>query len=571
MIQLSIKTYSIHAVESVGRDEVRTSGSCSQPSTTIIQQASSDCSAVGPVSQLERKDAEIEWQSFWQEGSLSDVMSALGRAFSAEYKLECLQLVRSIKIYKGLVAYVYAQQRIENGKPDIFESIRQALSEWESWDDPECLSGHAIIRNKLWIILQEGSSHQKPASQDIDLQKIIDFDLETMRIKAMVILTDRREKKIFLSLCCTNPIPAMDLLQILLDTPNLPMQSHSQLAWALSRLAKMSGCYPNGLILGDIRRTETHPIAGGGFADVWKGSFIEQPVALKAFRIFQKSPQEKALNEFAREAVIWRQLRHPNILPFYGVFKGDEHFDRLCLVSPWMDEGNVMEYLSKHVESNRISLLRDVASGLEYLHGFEPAIVHGDLKGANIFFTSSNVACLGDFGLARFRDSQESSFSATTGNSVAGTLRWQAPELFVSRENGEHIHATPESDIYSFGCVCIEILTGKRPFAEISNDAAVMLAVVNKRKPQRPDEDLLRCGLDDSLWETMERCWDINPYLRPPTHRLVKYFEQRKDLGPRGNDTCEHAEIPNALRCSLGQYGFPDDYVDSVSARQVLI
>ncbi|TDL24379.1 kinase-like protein [Rickenella mellea] len=185
-----------------------------------------------------------------------------------------------------------------------------------------------------------------------------------------------------------------------------------------------------------------------------------------------------------------------------------------CLISPWMDAGNVIDYLAKNPDSDRFALLGDVISGLAYLHDFQPAIVRGDLKGANIFVTPTLTACLGDFGLSRFRDSQESTLGATTGNTT-GTLGWQAPELFDSLVDGGTSRPTRESDIYSFGCVCLELMSGKPPFAEIRRDGTVMKAIMNGQTPRRPVEDLVKYGLDDKLWAVMEKCWSHEPIQRP--------------------------------------------------------
>ncbi|TDL15515.1 kinase-like protein, partial [Rickenella mellea] len=300
----------------------------------------------------------------------------------------------------------------------------------------------------------------------------------------------------------------------ILDGGNLSAHDRPRFARTLTRLAKSSACLPDCLMLSGVKKTGRDPVAGGGFADVWTGYFHSTPVALKALRIYKRSDQEKALREFSHEATIWRLLRHTNILMFYGVFKGDENFDRLCLVSPWMDAGNVIGYLEKNPDSDRFALLGDVVNGLAYLHHFQPTIIHGDLKGANIFVTSGLIACLGDFGLSRFRDSQESTIGATTGY-MAGTLRWQAPELFESREDGRTNRLSQESDIYSFGCVCLELMTGRPPFMEVRGDGAVMKAITNKQTPQRPAEVFLKYGLDDDLWALMEKCWNYVPGQRP--------------------------------------------------------
>jgi serine/threonine protein kinase len=64
------------------------------------------------------------------------------------------------------------------------------------------------------------------------------------------------------------------------------------------------------------------------------------------------------MQDFVKEAVIWQQLRHPNVLPFYGLF----HFDSItswpCLVSPWMENGNIMQFLELNPDTNHIPLVR---------------------------------------------------------------------------------------------------------------------------------------------------------------------------------------------------------------------
>ncbi|TDL15591.1 kinase-like protein, partial [Rickenella mellea] len=279
------------------------------------------------------------------------------------------------------------------------------------------------------------------------------------------------------------------------------------LVQALARFAKISGTYPDSLALEDIELTGTHPEAGGGFADIWKGKLGNQ------FRCRRRNPRLIFMQDFSHEAVVWRQLRHRNILPFYGVFKGDDTFDRLCLVSPWMEAGNIVDFVNSHRDCNRILLLSDVVEGLLYLHSFEPPVVHGDLKGANILVTHSGTACLGDFGLTRFRDSQENISQSTTGN-ANGTSRWMAPELLVSDVSGRNIHVNRGSDMYSFGCVCLEVFTGKVPFSEIVREAVVVMTIVQRKIPERPRNDCVQHGLDDAMWEMITRCWNGEPEQR---------------------------------------------------------
>ncbi|TDL14172.1 kinase-like protein, partial [Rickenella mellea] len=291
------------------------------------------------------------------------------------------------------------------------------------------------------------------------------------------------------------------------------------LVQTIARLAKKSGTYPDCLSLSQIQPLGSHPIAGGGFADIWKGEFMGRPVALKAIRkemVFQVTNSITLLSlDFAHEAVVWRQLRHRNILPFYGIFKGDHTLDRLCLVSPWMDAGNIVKFLKQFPDSDRISMLADVVDGLIFLHEFEPTVVHGDLKASNIFVTPSRTACLADFGLTCFRDPQYSTLESTTDRS-RGTIRWQARELLFPGDDGKIAHPSRESDIYSFGCVCLEIMTGNVPFSELQTDGAVTMAIAQNKTPQSPVGICIDYGLDDSLWDiVITSCWDTEPCKRP--------------------------------------------------------
>ncbi|KAJ7132597.1 kinase-like domain-containing protein, partial [Mycena epipterygia] len=96
---------------------------------------------------------------------------------------------------------------------------------------------------------------------------------------------------------------------------------------------------------------------------------------------------------FCKEALWWARLDHPNILPFLGV--NEEMFHpSFCLISPWMDNGNVMSFLEKNGGFDRSKAALDVARGMQYIHELDPPIVHGDIRGANILVTDDLRCCL---------------------------------------------------------------------------------------------------------------------------------------------------------------------------------
>ncbi|KAF8991733.1 kinase-like domain-containing protein [Cyathus striatus] len=176
-------------------------------------------------------------------------------------------------------------------------------------------------------------------------------------------------------------------------------------------------------------------------------------MCLKVLKAYHNSNINKLLNAYKKEAILWSQLSHPNLLPFYGVHHLGDELGRICLVSPWMDNGNIKVYLEHFPDVNRLYLLREIACGISYLHDKNINIVHGDLKGANILVTSSGRPCLGDFGLSSMMDSEALKWtSLQSTKTTGGTTRWQAPELFDPLV--DHALPTKESDVYAFGCVC---------------------------------------------------------------------------------------------------------------------
>ncbi|KAL0575315.1 hypothetical protein V5O48_006666 [Marasmius crinis-equi] len=285
------------------------------------------------------------------------------------------------------------------------------------------------------------------------------------------------------------------------------------------RLSKNSGLHPKCLSIQNVRRLGDFPIAAGGFGDVWKGAIGEssQPVCLKIVKLYLGSDVEKLSKDYLREAIVWRQMRHANLLPFLGIYRL-EQTQQLCLISPWMEKGNLIQYLKATRRDNvkHYTLVHDVASGLCHLH--HTKIVHGDLKGVNILVTPDERACIGDFGLSRVADSHRLSLPTSTSRGPAGTARWLAPELLTGGDG-----TTRESDVYAFGCVCYEIFTGLHPFPEISQDAAVVLQVMLGARPRRPTNIV---ELNDSMWAIMKSCWVEDPHARPNADKVLAQVQQ---------------------------------------------
>ncbi|KAJ7139295.1 kinase-like domain-containing protein [Mycena epipterygia] len=370
------------------------------------------------------------------------------------------------------------------------------------WQYPVPISGRQGLTNTNLTIADE-----------ISQQMSLDV---AMVLSQMIFVLDNKETyKQFLACRGALAQQLLDLVQDLLDF-FCDSVSRPLLSTALLRLSRVSGLHPTCFSISGLEKVG-HQVAGGGFGDVWKSVVDGQTVAVKSMRIFQDVDVKTALKEFGREAVIWRQLSHPNLLPFFGLYYLDT---KLCLVSPWMEHGHLLQFLRNAPSTiDRVSVdslcspqILDVAMGLEYLH--RNKVVHGDLKATNILVTPSNRACIADFGLSAISDVLPLLFthSTPTPRPGGGTVRYQAPEL-LSGKNSIHFG----SDVYAFACVCYEILTGTVPFFDLAQEMAVAINVIDGHRPSRPETVSW-----DNLWVLIEDCWKQEPDQRPTMAEILQ-------------------------------------------------
>ncbi|KAJ7353455.1 kinase-like domain-containing protein [Mycena albidolilacea] len=304
----------------------------------------------------------------------------------------------------------------------------------------------------------------------------------------------------------------LDVVQSALDKGFLLREDHSRMARRIIRkLSESCDRLPSSLFISGVTGREEYPTFGGGYGDIYRALHNSKPVALKRMRYFLRGADLRRLNlKFCREALVWKDLHHPHILPLLGIDR-DSFPSALCMVSPWMGHGTVMDYLKNHGHENVDKLLYEVAQGLQYLHSRN--IVHGDLRGGNILVDEGWNACLADFGLSMFTDVT----SAMTTNR-GGSPYWMAPELIDPDRFGRAFARTPTTDVYAFGCVCLELYTGRPPFATLTEPAALM-KILNGERPERPVGPPAVSGM---LWHHISAYWAENPEARPATQLVVQ-------------------------------------------------
>lgn len=260
----------------------------------------------------------------------------------------------------------------------------------------------------------------------------------------------------------------------------------------------------------DLRRLNMgDAFAQGAFGKLYRGTYNGEDVAIKILERPENDLGRAQLMEtqFQQEVMMLATLKHPNIVRFIGACRKPMLW---CIVTEYAKGGSVRQFLTRR--SNRSVPLKlavkqalDVARGMAYVHGL--GLIHRDLKSDNLLIFADKSIKIADFGVARIEVQTEGMTPET------GTYRWMAPEMI------QHRPYTQKVDVYSFGIVLWELITGMLPFQNMTAVQAAF-AVVNKGvRPIVPSDCL------PVLSDIMTRCWDANPDVRPPFMEVVRMLE----------------------------------------------
>ncbi|KAL3513729.1 hypothetical protein ACH5RR_026446 [Cinchona calisaya] len=271
-------------------------------------------------------------------------------------------------------------------------------------------------------------------------------------------------------------------------------------------------------------------IGKGGSSKVYRGCLPDgKELAVKILK-----PSDDALTEFVMEIEIITTLNHKNIISLFGFCFEDNH---LLLVYDFLSRGSLEENLHGNKKdplafgwNQRYKVAVGVAEALEYLHNRDAQpVIHRDVKSSNILLSDDFEPQLSDFGLAKWASTSSTHITCTD---VAGTFGYLAPEYFMYGKVNDKI------DVYAFGVVLLELLSGRKP---ISNDYPKgQESLVMWAKP------ILNCGkfaqlLDPSLGskydgEELERmvlaaalCIRRAARARPPISLILKLLQGDMD------------------------------------------
>ncbi|XP_053331650.1 mitogen-activated protein kinase kinase kinase 9 [Spea bombifrons] len=290
-------------------------------------------------------------------------------------------------------------------------------------------------------------------------------------------------------------------------------------------------CYPaSALHLLEIDFSELllEEIIGiGGFGKVYRAVWGEEEVAVKAARHDPDEDISQTIENVRQEAKLFAMLNHPNIIALRGVCLKEPN---LCLIMEFARGGSLNRVLSgkKIPPDILVNWAVQIARGMDYLHNEAIVpVIHRDLKSSNILILETvengdlgnKILKITDFGLAR-------EWHRTTKMSAAGTYAWMAPEVIRSSMFSKG------SDVWSYGVLLWELLTGEVPFRGIDGLAVAYGVAMNKLSLPIPST------CPEPFVRLMEDCWNPDPHCRPAFTNILfqlttiqesGFFEMPKD------------------------------------------
>jgi serine/threonine protein kinase len=265
----------------------------------------------------------------------------------------------------------------------------------------------------------------------------------------------------------------------------------------------------------------TRKLGSGGFGDVYAGAYLGSPVAIKAISGFDwLKPAEKAAmrKTLKAEVNVMRVLRNPNVVAFYDLIDCSGTpcvLMELCEGGSFWDVLNSSEDLNFLTLGKKLSILRQAALGMVYLHACSPPVIHRDLKAMNILLDHRGHAKVSDFGVSRIQERTE--VAKTTGGAV-GTVSFMAPELLDDQATYNE-----KVDVYAFAMVIFEAIAEESPWGDANPGQVVLSTVTGIRPALPPHTRATRATAQGKLLcELMKKCWSQEAKDRPAFTEISK-------------------------------------------------
>ncbi|XP_038048070.1 mitogen-activated protein kinase kinase kinase 4-like isoform X1 [Patiria miniata] len=233
-----------------------------------------------------------------------------------------------------------------------------------------------------------------------------------------------------------------------------------------------------------------------------------ETLAMKELR-FQRN-DHSVIKDIADEIKNFEGIRHPSLVRYYGV---EIHREELLIFMEYCDEGTIAEVSKAGLPEQMVRrYAQEITVAISFLH--EHGIVHRDIKGANVFLSSDGHVKLGDFGCAIKLQNAKTILGELT--TFTGTAAYMAPEVITQTGQGKKGYGRA-ADIWSLGCVVIEMTTGKRPWHEFDHEFPILFKVGEGAIPTIAD------NLSSECKDFLSKCLVHSPLERWTANQLLDH------------------------------------------------
>ncbi|KFA66532.1 hypothetical protein S40285_00684 [Stachybotrys chlorohalonatus IBT 40285] len=269
-----------------------------------------------------------------------------------------------------------------------------------------------------------------------------------------------------------------------------------------------------------MRWQQGHYVGGGTFGTVYAAMNLDSGhlMAVKEIKLQDPKLIPTIAEQIREEMGVMEVLDHPNVVSYYGI---EVHRDRVYIFMEFCSGGSLANLLEHgRIEDEQVIMVYalQLLEGLAYLH--ESGIAHRDIKPENILLDQNGIIKYVDFGAAKVIARQGRTLAANLHNtkpnkSMTGTPMYMSPEVI----KGENPGKAGAVDIWSLGCVILEMATGRRPWANLDNEWAIMYNIAQGNPPSLPSSDQLsQQGID-----FLNKCFARDPKKRPAAVELLQH------------------------------------------------
>ncbi|TQD98556.1 hypothetical protein C1H46_015804 [Malus baccata] len=445
------------------------------------------------------------WTS--DQASTSDVVTDYSPESQATFNLELEKLRIELRHAKGM--YAMAQSETIDASRKIYNLNKLRLEEAVRLKEINSMEEKAIIS-----ATQEKEKYESAKKEADYMRECVKREVAHRREAEMQAMHDAKEKeKLEQALVC-------------------PVQQYQKFSW-------------DEIVTSTSSFSEDLKIGMGAYGTVYKGNFHHTTAAVKVLH----SIENRQTKQFQQELEILSKIRHPHLLLLLGACP-----DHSCLVYEYMENGSLEDRLLQKNGTppipwfERFRIAWEVASTLVFLHSTKPKpIIHRDLKPANILLDHNLVSKIGDVGLATMLNSDPSMSSIYSDTGPVGTLSYIDPEY---QRTGI---ISPQSDVYAFGMVILQLLTAK-PARAITH--LVETAVKDKNLTDVLDPKAGHWPMEETrqLAELGLSCAELRRRDRPDLkEQVVPLLERLKEVADTAKNSAPPVQClpPNHFICPI--------------------